>query len=145
MKANFLRCRSLRQSMINRSFGLKSKTRSRKETKKEWTLWQRQFNLYKQNMVNYNLLSYNGSFHLLPKAVCWSRALASTEDLIRPFEEIIKKIFLPNITGWNAFRSTGRETLAIPARFGGLGILIHPKSVQYITLYVRQFQHPWCL
>ena len=44
------------------------------------------------------------------------------EDLIRPLEETIKKGFLPNITGWNAFNSTEREMLALPARLGGFGI-----------------------
>ena len=51
-----------------------------------------------------------------------ARTTPHIEDLIKPLEETIKKVFLPNLTGRNAFNSTEREMLALPARLGGLGI-----------------------
>ena len=44
-------------------------------------------------------------------------------DLIKPLEETIRKVFLPNLTGQNAFNDMEKDMLALPARLGGLGIL----------------------
>ena len=41
-------------------------------------------------------------------------------DLIKPLEETIRKVFLPNLTGQNDME---RDMLALPTRLGGLGIL----------------------
>ena len=40
----------------------------------------------------------------------------------KPLEDTIRKVFLPNLTGQNAFNDTERDLLALPARLGGLGI-----------------------
>ena len=42
--------------------------------------------------------------------------------LIKPLEETIIKVFLPNLTGQNPFNDIERDLLALPARLGGLGI-----------------------
>ena len=51
-----------------------------------------------------------------------ARTTPHIEDLIKPLEEAIKRIFLPNLTGRNAFNNTERDMLALPPRLGGLGI-----------------------
>ena len=51
-----------------------------------------------------------------------ARTTPNIANLIKPLEETIRKVFLPNLTGQNAFSDTERELLALPARLGGLGI-----------------------
>ena len=51
-----------------------------------------------------------------------ARTTPNTEDLIKPLEDTIRKVLLPNLTGQNAFNDTERDLLALPARLGGLGI-----------------------
>ena len=51
-----------------------------------------------------------------------ARTTPNIENLIKPLEETIRKVFLPNLTGQNAFSDTERELLALPAHLGGLGI-----------------------
>ena len=51
-----------------------------------------------------------------------ARTTPNIEELIKPLEETIRKVFLPNLTGRNAFNDTERDLLALPARLGGLGI-----------------------
>ena len=57
-------------------------------------------------------------------------------DLIKPLEETIRKVFLPNLTGQNAFNDMERDLLALPARLGGLGIDPCKKSAVHYS-YVR--------
>ena len=52
-----------------------------------------------------------------------ARTTPNIADLIKPLEETIRKVFLPNLTGQNAFNDMERDMLALPARLGGLGIL----------------------
>ena len=52
-----------------------------------------------------------------------ARTTPNIADLIKPLEETIRKVFLPNLTGQNAFNDMERNMLALPARHGGLGIL----------------------
>ena len=76
-----------------------------------------------------------------------ARTTPNIEDLIKPLEETIRKVFLPNLTGQNAFNDMERDLLALPARLGGLGILDPCKksAVHYVrdnlstpcTLYSR--------
>ena len=51
-----------------------------------------------------------------------ARTTPNIANLIKPLEETIRKVFLPNLTGQNAFSDTERELLALPARLGELGI-----------------------
>ena len=51
-----------------------------------------------------------------------ARTTPNIADLIKPLEETIRKVFLPNLTGQNAFNDMERDMLALPARLGGLGI-----------------------
>ena len=48
--------------------------------------------------------------------------LPNVEDLFNPLEEVIRKQFLPSITGHNAFGDKKRDLLALSTRLGGLGI-----------------------
>ena len=57
-------------------------------------------------------------------------------DLIKPLEETIRKVFLPNLTGQNAFNDMERDLLALPARLGGLGIDPCKKNAVHYS-YVR--------
>ena len=51
-----------------------------------------------------------------------ARTIPNVEDLFKPLEEVIRKRFLPSITGHNAFGDKERDLLALPTRLGGLGI-----------------------
>ena len=51
-----------------------------------------------------------------------ARTTPNITNLIKPLEETIRKVFLPNLTGQNAFSGTERKLLALPAHLGGLGI-----------------------
>ena len=51
-----------------------------------------------------------------------ARTTPHIEDLIKPLEEAIRRVFIPNLTGRNAFNNTERDMLALPPRLGGLGI-----------------------
>ena len=64
-----------------------------------------------------------------------ARTTPNIEDLIKPLEETIRKIFLPNLTGQNVFNGMERDLLALPARLGRLGILDPCKksAVHYST------------
>ena len=64
-----------------------------------------------------------------------ARTTPNIEDLIKPLEETIRKVFLPKLTGQNALNDTERDLLVLPARLGGLGILDPCKKsmLQYST------------
>ena len=49
-----------------------------------------------------------------------ARTTPNIEYLIKPLEETIRKVFLPNLTGQNAFNDMERDLLALPARLGDL-------------------------
>ena len=49
-----------------------------------------------------------------------ARTTPNIEDLIKPLEETIRKVFLPKLTGQNAFNDMERDLLALPARLGDL-------------------------
>ena len=44
-------------------------------------------------------------------------------DLLKPVENAIRQCFLPSLTGQNAFNDADRDLMAVPVRFGGLGII----------------------
>ena len=52
-----------------------------------------------------------------------ARTTPNIAELIKPLEETIRRVFLPHLTGQNAFNDTERNLLALLARLGGLGIL----------------------
>ena len=64
-----------------------------------------------------------------------ARTTPNIANLIKPLEETIRKVFLPNLTGQNAFSDTERELLVLPAHFGGLGIfdLSKKSTLHYST------------
>ena len=64
-----------------------------------------------------------------------ARTAPNIEDLIKPLEETIRKVFLPNLTGQNAFNDTERDLLALPARHGVLGIFdpCRKSALHYFT------------
>ena len=49
-----------------------------------------------------------------------ARTTPNIEYLIKPLEETIRKVFLPKLTGQNAFNDMERDLLALPARLGDL-------------------------
>ena len=51
-----------------------------------------------------------------------ARTTPNIETLLKPLEETIRKVFLPNLTGQVSFNDIMRDLLALPARLGGLGI-----------------------
>ncbi len=51
-----------------------------------------------------------------------ARTTPNIKDLIKPLEETIRTIFIPNLTSQNAPNDKERQLLALPARLGGLGI-----------------------
>ncbi len=51
-----------------------------------------------------------------------ARSTPNIKDLIKPLEETIRTIFIPNLTSQNAPNDKERQLLALPARLGGLGI-----------------------
>ena len=63
------------------------------------------------------------------------RTIPGVEDLFQPLEEVILHLLLPALTGRQAFSDAERERelIALPARLGGLGILIptHSASQQH--------------
>ena len=61
-----------------------------------------------------------------------SRTVPDTGDLFQPLEGIIRKCFLPTLTGQNTFSDTFRDLIALPAQLGGLGIM-NPVDFQYRT------------
>ena len=60
--------------------------------------------------------------------------LVLLQNLIKPFEETTRKVFLPNLTGQNAFSDTERDLLALSAHPGGLGIFDPCIVVQSLQL-----------
>ena len=64
-----------------------------------------------------------------------ARTTPNIEELSKPLEETIRKDFLPNLTGRNAFNDTERDLLELPAlALVGLAFLIQVKRVHYTTL-----------
>ena len=59
--------------------------------------------------------------HLLRSYMYLARTTPNIDVLIKPLEETIRKVFLPNLTGQNPFNDIERDLLALPARLGGLG------------------------
>ena len=90
---------------------------------------------------------------LISKWTYLSRTVPNIEDLFKPLEDVIRNLFLPAITGQNAFSDDDRDLMALPARLGGLGIIdpshqttTHYKSSEKITaplasLILLQSQH----
>ena len=64
-----------------------------------------------------------------------TRTVPNIGNLLQPLEEVIRRKFLPSLTGQNAFNDVTRDLLALPIRLGGLGIanLSSESSVQYAT------------
>jgi len=57
----------------------------------------------------------------------WSylaRTVPMFDDLYCPLDEVLSLRFLPALTGHPAFGPTERELLSLPARLGGLGVVI---------------------
>ena len=52
-----------------------------------------------------------------------TRTIPEITDLLQPLEDVIRQRFLPSLTGQNAFKDADRELMALPVRFGGLGII----------------------
>ena len=63
--------------------------------------------------------SYNYSsiylFHII--------IIPNLEELFKPLEDAIRQQFLPSLTGQNPFSDADRNLMALPVRFGGLGII----------------------
>ena len=51
------------------------------------------------------------------------RTIPNIGDLLKPVENAIRQRFLPSLTGQNAFNDADRDLMALPVRFGGLGII----------------------
>ena len=49
-----------------------------------------------------------------------SQTVPDTGDLFQPLEDIIRKRFLPTLTGQNTFSDTFQDLIVLPARLGGL-------------------------
>ena len=64
-----------------------------------------------------------------------TRTVPNIGNLLQPLEEVIRRKFLPSLTGQNAFNDVTRDLLALPIRLGGLGIAnpSSESSVQYAT------------
>ena len=57
----------------------------------------------------------------------WSytaRTVPFTPELFHPLDDVLSLRFLPAMTGRPAFGSIERELLSLPARLGGLGVII---------------------
>ena len=59
---------------------------------------------------------------LTSKWMYLARTTPNIDVLIKPLEETIRKVFLPNLTGQNPFNDIERDLLALPTHLGGLGI-----------------------
>jgi len=58
-----------------------------------------------------------------------------TSELFLPLDEVLNLRFLPAFTGKPAFGSIERELLSLPARLGGLGVII--PSVHFSSFCLR--------
>ena len=52
-----------------------------------------------------------------------ARTIPNVKELFKPLEEVIRKRFLPSITGQNAFGDNERDLMLLPTCLGGLGIV----------------------
>ena len=52
-----------------------------------------------------------------------AKTIPDIGDLLKPVENAIRQRFLPSLTGQNAFNNADRDLMALPVRFGGLGII----------------------
>jgi len=53
-----------------------------------------------------------------------ARTVPMSDDLYCPLDEVLSLRFLPALTGQPAFGPTEREILSLPARLGGLGVIV---------------------
>ena len=51
------------------------------------------------------------------------RTIPDIGDLLKPVENAIRQLFLPSLTGQNAFNDADRDLMALPVRLGGIGII----------------------
>ena len=68
-------------------------------------------------------------------AAMWNYLSRTVGDLFQPLEDIIRKHFLPTLTGQNTFSDSIRDLTALPPRLGGLGIMnpVKQAELQYHT------------
>ena len=52
-----------------------------------------------------------------------AKTIPDIGDMLKPVENAIRHRFLPSLTGQNAFNDANRDLMALPVRFGGLGII----------------------
>ena len=57
-----------------------------------------------------------------------ARTVPNTEYLLKPLEDVIRRLLLPSISGQNALSDNERDLMALPARLGVLGIAERPIS-----------------
>ena len=71
----------------------------------------------------------------------WSyvaRTIPWSPELFHPLDDVVSLRFLPAVTGRQAFGSVERELLSLPARLGGLGIVV--PSIHLSSFYALSQQ-----
>ena len=62
----------------------------------------------------------------------------SLELFHHPLDDVVSLCFLPAVTGWQVFGSVEHELLSLPARLGGLGIVV--PSIHLSSFYALSQQ-----
>ena len=70
------------------------------------------------------------------KWIYLARTTPNIEHLLAPLEEVIRGKFLPAITGQSVFDDNLRNLMGLPARLGGLGLIVLPNKAPF-TMKIR--------
>ena len=85
--------------------------------------WTRELDLLSDISVTHPHAAYAAFTHgFIGKWNYLMRCIPNIEDFVAPLETIVRKHFLPNLTGQPSFNDTERKLFSLPARFGGLGV-----------------------
>ena len=87
--------------------------------------WVREMEKLSEVAVTQPQAAYTAFMHVFLH--CWSyvaRTIPWSPELFHPLDDVVSFRFLPAVTGRQAFGSVERELLSLPARLGGLGIVV---------------------
>ena len=87
---------------------------------KEWTAELEQLSIIARSHPQAAYCAY--SHGLKGRWLYLARTVPNIGNLLQPLEDTLRQRFIPALTGRPAPSDTKRELLALPARFGGLGI-----------------------
>ena len=103
--------------------------------------WKKELEQLPDNSINYTTTrSLYGIHSRKSKWIYLARTTPYIEHLLAPLKEVIRRKFLPAITGQSVFDDNLRNLMGLPARLGGIGVIDPSKKGSFYYENSNQLQ-----